>query len=189
MMRFLSGFVHGVDAINYRIGRIVIYGIFVMVAILLWSSASKTFFQPSLWTLEIAQFALVSYYMLGGPYAMQLGSNVRMDLFYGEWSDDRKAQVDAITVLFLLFYLGVLLHGGLTSLAYALGHFKGDTYSFFLGLLTGSETTGRLERSPTAWRPYLWPIKLIMCVGVFLMLLQALSELIKDVAKVRGVTL
>ena len=22
------------------------------------------------------------------------------------------------------------------------------------------------ERSPTAWRPYLWPIKLIMCIGI-----------------------
>ncbi|WP_350333138.1 TRAP transporter small permease subunit [Coralliovum pocilloporae] len=189
MKAFLSRFVRTVDAVNYRTGRFVIYGIFLMIGILLWSSVSKTFFEPSLWTLEIAQFAMVSYYMLGGPYAMQLGANVRMDLFYGEWSDTRKAQIDAFTVFFLMFYLGVLLHGGLTSLAYSLGHFKGDTYSFFLGLITGYEDVGRLERSPTAWRPYLWPIKLIMCAGVFMMLLQAISELIKDVAKIRGVSL
>ncbi|MEM9330722.1 MAG: TRAP transporter small permease subunit [Pseudomonadota bacterium] len=167
----------------------MMYGIFVMVAILLWSSISKTFFLPSLWTLEIAQFALVAYYIMGGPYSIQLGSNVRMDLFYSEWSPQRKAQIDAITVLFLLFYLGVLLHGGLNSLAYSLGHFKGDTYGFFAGLLIGSEEVGRLERSPTAWRPLLWPIKMLMCIGIFLMLLQAISELIKDIAKIRGVEL
>jgi TRAP-type mannitol/chloroaromatic compound transport system permease small subunit len=42
------------------------------------------------------------------------------------------------------------------------------------------------ERSPTAWRPYLWPIKIAMCVGFVLMLLQAISELIKDIARIRG---
>ncbi len=188
-MRFARAYVRYVDAVNRRIGRIMMYGIFAMVAILLWSSISKTFFAPSLWTLEIAQFAMVAYYIMGGPYSIQLGSNVRMDLFYGEWSDMRKAQVDAITILFLLFYLSVLLYGGIGSTAYSLGHFKDQPFSFFGGLFTGSESVGRLERSPTAWRPYLWPIKLLMCFGIFLMLLQAISELIKDVAKIRKVAL
>lgn len=174
-----------IDRGNRRIGRAIMYGIFVMIAVLAWSSISKTFLLPSNWTLEIAQFCLVAYYMLGGAYAIQMGSNVRMDLFYGEWDIRRKAQVDAFTVFFLIFYLGVLLHGGLSSLAYSLGHFKGDTYEFFLALILGSEEIGRLERSPTAWRPYLWPIKLVMCVGVLLMLLQAISELIKDIAKIK----
>ena len=105
-MSFAAKYVHTVDAVNYRIGRIMMYGIFVMVGILIWSSISKTFFNPSLWTLEIAQFALVTYYIMGGPYSIQLGSNVRMDLFYSEWTDHRKAQIDALTILFLLFYLG-----------------------------------------------------------------------------------
>ncbi|KKL26296.1 hypothetical protein LCGC14_2396730, partial [marine sediment metagenome] len=40
---------------------------------------------------------------------------------------------------------------------------------------------------PTAWRPFIWPIKLVMVVGIFLMLLQALSELVKDVFTLRGI--
>lgn len=186
-MRFALSYVKTVDALNRQIGRVIMYGVFVMIAILMWSSFSKTFLLPANWTLEVAQFALVAYYMLGGPYSIQLGSNVRMDLFYGEWSPRKKAQIDAITVFFLIFYLGVLLHGGLGSLAYSLGHFKGDSYAFFFGLLSGAEEIGRLERSPTAWRPYIWPIKALMCVGVLLMLLQAISELIKDIAKVKGI--
>ena len=174
-----------VDAVNYRVGRIMMYGIFVMIGILLWSSISKTFFLPSLWTLEIAQFALVAYYIMGGPYSMQLGSNVRMDLFYGQWSTRKKAKFDAFTVLFLIFYLGVLLYGGLGSTAYSLGHFGTEPVQYLTGLITGSESTGRLERSPTAWRPYLWPIKTLMCIGIFLMLLQAISELLKDIIKLR----
>ena len=155
-----------VEALNRRLGRGVMYGIFAMMAILLWSSVSKTFFTPSLWTLEMAQFAMVAYYILGGPYAIQMGSQVRMDLFYGSWSAGRKAWVDSFTVLFLVFYLVILLWGGIDS----------TLYSFRYGG----------ERSPTAWRPYLWPIKCIMVLGITLMLLQALAELGKDILRVRG---
>lgn len=154
-----------VDAINYRLGRIMMYGIFVMIGILLWSSISKTFFLPSLWTLETAQFAMVAYYILGGPYSIQLGSNVRMDLFYGDWSPKTKAWFDCFTVLFLIFFLVVLLLGGIESTEYSLQYG---------------------ERSPTAWRPYLWPIKIAMCVGFLLMILQSVSELIKDIFRIRG---
>lgn len=165
-MKFAHRFIRIVDTINYRLGRMVMYGIFVMMAILLWSSISKTFFVPSLWTLEMAQFAMVAYYMLGGPYSIQMGSNVRMDLLYGEWTDHRKAQVDAMTVLFLIVYLIFLLWGGWDSLMYSVSY--------------GG------ERSPSVWRPYIWPIKLIMVIGIFLMLLQAISEFLKDILRIRG---
>lgn len=168
MQRIVARYVRVVDAVNYRVGRFMMYGIFVMMGILLWSSISKTFFLPSLWTLEVAQFAMVAYYIIGGPYSIQLGSNVRMDLFYGNWEPRKKAQFDAITVLLLLLYLGVLLYGAMASTGYALQYG---------------------ERSPTAWRPYMWPIKITMCIGFFLMLLQAISELLKDIATIKGVEL
>ena len=159
-------FVKYVDKLNYRVGRIIMYGIFVMIGILLWSSISKAAFViPAFWTLEVAQFALVAYYLLGGAYSIQLGSNVRMDLFYSQWSDRRKAWVDSFTILLLIFYLGVLLYGGIDSTQYAIKY---------------------KELSPSLWRPVMWPIKVIMCTGIFLMLLQAISELIKDIAKLRG---
>ncbi|MDW4499680.1 TRAP transporter small permease subunit [Sulfitobacter sp. D35] len=162
------------------------YGIFVLIGILLWSSVSKTFFLPSLWTLEMAQFAMVTYYILGGPYSIQMGSNVRMDLLYGEWSDRKKAWADLFTVLLLIFYLGVLLWGAVSSAAYSLGYWGGTPFLFFGGLLTGVEEIGTMERSPTAWRPYLWPIKAIMILGILLMLLQCLSEFLKDLLRLRG---
>lgn len=189
MMTAARIYVRVVDAVNYRIGRVMMYGIFVMMGILLWSSISKTFFLPSLWTLEMAQFAMVAYYIMGGAYSIQLGSNVRMDLFYHEWSPRKKAWFDAFTVFLLIFYLGVLIYGGLGSTAYSLGYWGQEPLVYFGGLVTGSEEIGRLERSSTAWRPYAWPIKAIMVFGFFLMLLQAISELLKDIATIRGVDL
>jgi len=159
-------FIKYVDAFNYRIGRVAMYGIFVMMGILLWSSISKTFFNPSLWTLEMAQFCMVGYYMLGGPYSIQMGSNVRMDLLYGEWDNHRKAQVDAITIIFLIIYLIFMIWGGWESFMYSLSY--------------GG------ERSSSIWRPYIWPIKLIMLFGLSLMLLQSISEFFKDILRIKG---
>lgn len=181
MLGFMRGYVRAVDAVNYRVGRVMMYGIFVLMGILLWSSISKTFFVPSLWTLEMAQFAMVAYYILGGPYSIQLGSNVRMDLLYGEWSSRKKAWFDLVTVFFLIFYLCVLIYGGVASAAYSLGYWGTAPFSYFGGLLIGTEEVGRLEQSSTTWRPYMWPIKGIMILGMFLMLLQCISELFKDV--------
>ena len=186
MIRVLQAYVGVIDPLNRMIGRVVMYGIFVMMGILLWSSVSKVFFLPSLWTLEMAQFAMVAYYILGGPYSIQMGSNVRMDLIYGEMTDRRKAAIDAMTVVFLLVYLGFLLYGGIASTAYSLGYFGSEPISFFAGLVTGSEELGFLERSPTSWRPYMWPIKTIMVIGIFLMLLQVLCELAKDILRLKG---
>lgn len=185
-MKALRGYILVIDRLNYGVGRVIMYGIFAMMAVLLWSTISKFSDQPSLWTLEVAQFAMIAYFFLGGPYAIQMGSHVRMDLFYDNWSVQKKAAVDAIMVFCLIFYLGVLLWGGLSSTAYSLGHFGSNPVSFFADLATGEKEVGTLERSRSIWRPYLWPIKTIMCVGIFLMLLQALSELCKDILRLRG---
>jgi len=167
-------FVRIVDRVNLRVGRLAMYLLFVMMGILLWSSISKVISgepfdllaTPSHWTLLMAQFSITAYYMLGGPYSLQLGSNVRMDLLYGNWTPRGKAWADALTAFALLFYLGVLLYGGIVSTDYAI------TYG---------------ERAPGIWRAYLWPIKVVMLVGITLMIFQALAMLVRDIATIRGI--
>jgi TRAP-type mannitol/chloroaromatic compound transport system permease small subunit len=194
MSSLMRRYIVAIEAMNRVVGRFAMYLVFALMAVLFWSSASKTFFNPSLWTLEMAQFIMVAYYVLGGPYSLQLGSNVRMDLFYGDWSLRKKAQVDCISVVFLMFYLGVLMYGALSSTAYSLGYFGQAPFEFYGKLIAAFFTGGPdaaaevmeyLERSSTAWRPFLWPVKIVLCFGVFLMLLQALAELFKDIERLR----
>ena len=165
MPNAIRTYVRRVDAVNRRVGRFAMYLVFAMAAILVWSSVSKTFFLPSLWTLELAQFTMVAYYLLGGAYSMQLGNHVRMDLVYGTWSPRTRAWVDSFTIVFLLAYLVLLLYGGLSSTQYALEYG---------------------ERSYSSWRPYMAPIKIVACIGIFLMLLQAFAVLFKDIARLKG---
>lgn len=165
MPNWLIAFVKIIDAVNYRIGRLSMYLLFVLSGVLLWSIIAKAFGRPPLWTQEMAQFTMVSYFVMGGAYSLQLGANVRMDLLYGRWSPRKRAAVDAVTVFAMIFFLGVILWGGIESTAYA----------FEIG-----------ERSRSVWRPYLAPVKIIICLGVFLMILQSVAFLIRDIAYLRG---
>lgn len=159
-------FVKYVDAINYRVGRCAMYLIFVMASCLLYSTFSRVVLGvPVNWVLEMSQFILSAYYLLGGAYAMQQGAHVRMDLFYDRFSTKNKALTDIITILCVIFYLGVMVAGGISSTNYAI------VYS---------------QKNYTAWAPVLWPIKTLMTLGVFLLLLQCLSNLIKDFMIWRG---
>ena len=67
----------------------------------------------------MAQFAMVGYYILGGPYAVQTDANVRMDLFYGSWSARRKAWFDVFTVFFFCSISRFSLWGGIDSTIYS----------------------------------------------------------------------
>lgn len=165
MPSWLKSFVKIVDAVNYRVGRLSMYLLFLLSGVLLWSIVAKALGRPPLWTQEMAQFTMVAYFVLGGAYSLQLGANVRMDLLYGRWSPRKRATVDAVTVLAMIFFLGVILWGGIESTAYA----------FEIG-----------ERSRSVWRPYLAPVKIIICLGVFLMILQSIAFLIRDIAYLRG---
>ena len=68
-------YVRWVDAVNRVVGRFVMYLIFVMIGVLLLSSASRTSSTCRfIWIVEMAQFLLAAYYLLGGGYSMQLDS-------------------------------------------------------------------------------------------------------------------
>ncbi|GHC17222.1 TRAP transporter small permease subunit [Aidingimonas halophila] len=159
-------YVRYVDAFNRRVGRLITYLIFVMIGVLLISSIARTAFNsPMNWVVELSQFMMVAYFLVGGAYSMQMGAHVRMDLLYGRMSLRRRAALDVVTILFLIVFLVTLLLGGISSTQYALQYG---------------------ERSYSSWAPPLAPIKIIMTFGIVLMLLQSFSTLFKDLATARG---
>lgn len=155
-----------VEAVNRVVGRAAMYLIVAMVFVLLYSAVMRTGFnRPPLWTVEVAQFLLAAYYLLGGGYSMHLDAHVRMDLLYGRWSPRRRAFSYTITSVCIVTYLAVLLLGGVSSTAYALEYG---------------------QRAASSWRPPLAPIKIVMTLGILLMLLQAIAFFFRDLARVRG---
>jgi len=166
MPKAVKIFVRYIDATNKAVGKFAMYLVFGMMGVLLFESIFRTIFnQPHIWVVEIAQFTMAAYYLLGGGYSMILKGHVRMDLLYGRWSATRQAMTDVITIFFLIFYLVFLLYGGISSIEYAV-------------------TYGQVNYTP--WAPPLAPIKIIMTIGILLMLLQTIATLFKDLAMVRG---
>jgi len=166
MPKAVVKFVRAVDATNKVVGTISMYMVFAMIAILLYEPIARNLFgKSSIWAVEMAQFTMAAYYLLGGGFSMILRGHVRMDLLYGRWSEKKKATWDVFTGLFLIFYLVFLLYGAFSSIEYAVMY-------------------GQKNRS--AWAPYMAPIKIIMGTGVLLMLLQAIATFFKDLAKARG---
>ena len=162
-------YVRVVDYLSTRFGRIAMYLIFLMIGTLLLDAVTRNMLNiPLFWCVELAQFTLAAYYIMGGPYSMQLETHVRMDLLYDRLSERNKARMDSFTAIFLVVYLIVLLIGCLSSTIYSI------------------ETNQRLF---SMWNPSVVPIKLIMLFGIFLMLLQTLSTFFKDLAKARGLEL
>ena len=166
MPRPIQLYVKYISATNRVVGVFAMYLIFVMMGILLFASLSRTLFNtPHIWAVEMAQFTMAAYYMLGGGFSLLIGSHVRMDVLYGNWTPKRRAVTDAFTSICLIFYLGVLLAGGLSSTEYSL------MYS---------------QRHYSSWGPPISPIKIIMVIGIILMLLQSIASFFTDIAAARG---
>ena len=166
MPKAIRGFVKGIDAVNRTVGEFSMYIVLVMTAILVFETISRTVFnKPHIWVVEIIEFLMAAYYLLGGGYSVILRGHVRMDLFYGQWSKKGRAVVDLLTAPFFIFYVVFLLIGGLSGLEYALRYG---------------------QKNYTSWGPPLAPIKFIMVIGIALMLLQAFAAFFRDIARARG---
>ena len=166
MHKAIVSYVHGIDRMSRVTGKYVMFMVFGMMGILLFESIARTIFnKPHIWAVEFSQFVMAAYYTLGGAYSHLIEGNVRMDIFYHKWSPRRKAMMDCFTFSILAFYLVVLLHGAVNGIEYAI-QYKQVSYS--------------------AWSPVLYPIKIIMTIGIMMMMLQSISEFFKDLARVRG---
>ena len=166
MPSIIKYYVNTIDYISLKTGRATMYLVFVMMFILILSFVTRNIINiPLIWIIEMAQFVMTGYYLLGGGYSMLTDDHVRMDLIYSKLKDKTKALLDTLTSVFLIFYIVVLFYGSISSLTYTI------------------ETNQRLF---TAWAPYVWPIKSIMTFGIGLMLLQSIAIFFKDLAKVLG---
>ena len=166
MPKLIKYYIKFIDYISLKTGRATMYLVFVMMFILILSFVTRNIINiPLIWIIEMAQFVMTGYYLLGGGYSMLADDHVRMDIIYIKLKDKTKALLDSLTSVFLVFYLVVLFYGSISSLTYTI------------------ETNQRLF---TAWAPYVWPIKSIMTFGILLMLLQSIAIFFKDLAKVLG---
>ncbi|NNL36050.1 MAG: TRAP transporter large permease subunit, partial [Silicimonas sp.] len=177
MRAWMRPIVYVVDNLNLWAGRIIcllmlplilaiVYEVFSrnMFAILSQNGMSETAiawgFGPTLWVYDVSRMLGGVLFMAAAGYALMRGVHIRADFLYRGWSHKTQATVDA--TLYMALYIPAMLFFTWVSAEYWLKAF-----------LTGEQA------SDSTWAPILWPARLAMPVGAFLLLLQGFPELFR----------
>ena len=166
MPRALVSYVRYISWFSTRAGKIMEYGIFVMLAIMLIETVLRTIFNsPTEWSIELGKYVLGTYFTIGSAYILLCERHVRMDALYSRWSAKRRATFDLATFFTGIVFLIVLLRSSIDAALFSL------KFS---------------QHSQTAWAAPLSPIRIIFVVGISLLLLQMIALFIRDLSVVRG---
>jgi len=117
-------------------------------------------FGPTLWVYDVSRMLGGVLFMAAAGYALMRGVHIRADFLFRGWSPKTQATVDA--TLYMAFYIPAMLFFTWVSSEY-----------FLKAFLTGEQA------SDSTWAPILWPARLAMPVGAFLLLLQGFPELFR----------
>lgn len=101
-----------IDAVNRVTGNVVAWLTLAMVLVTSLVVAMRYLFGFGvIWLQESVTFMHAVVFMLGAAYTLQRDEHVRVDIFYRNMSDRRRALVDAFGVLLFVFPLcGFILY-------------------------------------------------------------------------------
>lgn len=156
-----------IDAMTERVGRTIYW--LVLIAVLVSAVNAivrKTFDMSSNAFLELQWYLFSAVFLLGAGYALLKQEHVRIDVIYGKFPRRVQIWIDILgTLLFLMpMALLILWHSWPVFIDAFLTH----------------------ERSSSAGGLILWPVRLLLPAGFALLIVQAVSELIKRAAFLRG---
>ena len=136
----------------------------VVLAVLYEVFARGAFGQATIWANETTIYLSAGAYLIGGGYALAHRRHVRIDVIYDRLSPRTRAKLDLFTFIFFFIYVGALIWVG-STLAWS---------SFLQGEGTG-----------TPWNPRIWPVKFAIPIAGLLLLLQGISNLLRDLGVAR----
>lgn len=166
-MNFLLKTSRLIDALNDRVGQAIIW--LVLAAVLISAGNAivrKAFNTSSNALLEIQWYLFSAVFLLGAGYAFLKNAHVRIDFVSNRLSPKMRNWIDIVGILVFLGPLCAIL----IKLSWP--------------LFENAWTSG--EMSQNAGGLIRWPVLLLIPAGMALLLAQAVSELIKRIAFLRG---
>lgn len=167
MTRVLLALSRLIDAVTAFIGRQVRW---LILATVLISAANavmrKAFDISSNGWLELQWLLFGAVFMLAAAYTLQMNAHVRIDVISSRLSRRTRDVIDLLGHLFILLPFALVA----TWLS----------APFFLESFLEGEMSSNAGGLPV------WPAKFLILAGMFLLLLQAISEIIKRAAVLRG---
>jgi len=156
-----------IDAINDRIGNWVSWLILVMVLVSTGNAIiRKTLNMSSNAWLELQWYLFSAVFLLAAGYTLLKNAHVRIDVVSGRFSARGQTWIDIFGTVFFLMPMSIA--------------FLYLSWKVFVRTYTQHEISG------SAGGLVMWPARLLVPVGFFLLTAQGFSELIKRVAFLTG---
>jgi TRAP-type mannitol/chloroaromatic compound transport system permease small subunit len=166
-MRVLLALSRGIDAVNERIGRVVLWLVLAMALLSSINAVSRYLFNRSsnAW-LELQWYMFAAVFLLCAGYTLLHNEHIRIDVISSRFSPRTRAWVDIFGTLFFLLPMAILI--------------LKLSWPIFMNAWVSE------EMSSNAGGLIRWPARALVPAGFFLLTLQGFSELIKRIAFLRG---
>jgi TRAP-type mannitol/chloroaromatic compound transport system permease small subunit len=163
----LLGFSRAVDRLNEAIGKATIWLILIVVVI----SAGNAVMRFSIdWSsnslLEIQWYLFSAIFLLCAGYVFNRNEHIRIDVIAGRLSARAQNWIDVFGIIVFMLPMVIM------------------TMVLSWPVFMNAWNTGEMSANPGGL--IRWPVRLLMPIGFFLLLLQGLSELVKRLAFLTG---
>ena len=156
-----------VDRVTEQLGRLVYW--LVLAAVLISAANAlvrKAFNFSSNAFLEIQWYLFSAIFLFLAGYTLKNNEHVRIDIVTGRFPARTRAMIDIFGTLFFLLPMAFII--------------------MWLSWPVFVEAYARHEVSTNAGGLIIWPARILVPIGFFLLIVQALSELIKRIAFLKG---
>ena len=157
-----------IDAVSIAVGKSVMWLILVAVLVSTYNAIQRYAFNVSsnAW-LEIQWYLFGAVFLLGAAYTLQRNEHIRIDVVASTLSNRTRSKIDLFGHIFFL-----------TPFCILMVHLSVPWVIFSYERNELSTNAGGLIR---------WPAKALLVLGFALLFAQAMSEIVKRVAVIRGV--
>lgn len=122
------------------------------------------FDNPTTWVWDINVQCFCALVVLGGAHTLQQGGHVIMDIVVNKFQEKTRLVINLC--VYIIFFFVILIT------IWQVGIFAWDSLTIF-------------ERASTILSPPIYPIKIVMLIGVCLLFLQGVSQFMRNVMALR----
>ena len=166
-MQSALGLSRAIDRLNEAISKSVMWLILVAIIISAGNATVRKVFNLSsnAW-LEAQWYLFGAAFLMAASYTLKQNEHIRIDIVYGMWSRRKQHWIDLFGHVFFLLPFVVLMSWMLVPYAWR-AYQAGQISSNAGGLV-------------------IWPARAFLAAGFLMLTLQAVSEIIKKIAVMRG---
>ena len=166
-MHVLLALSRGIDALNERVGRIVLWLVLAMALLSSINAAARYLFNRSsnAW-LELQWYMFAAIFLLCSGYTLLHNEHIRIDVVSSRFSRRTRVWIDIFGTIFFLLPMSILI--------------LKLSWPIFMNAWESG------EMSSNAGGLIRWPARAVVPAGFLLLSLQGVSELIKRIAFLKG---